>query len=376
MASKREPTQSEKLAFANSSLIFSSLFSYLSPRFDKGKGGNELCDCILEFQNTYIVIQIKERTNSSMNQITWFEKNVGEKAVDQINNTITIIKNVDKHHFYINDDGNNTLTIDRTKAIIPIVVFDNNTYSDYPRVLYSKVHGCLINVFSTNDFIGGFNNLLIPNEIIKYLTFRTSLLKKGNDVFNARMLTFENKNYSILIGGGIKDEADFADIFYQYNYYETGVTKEQIIRYNTIINYLDESLPDNNPIKKRLIALFLSVDIKLAINVSHKWYGSIDRCSLPDVYPPFSLHLDDLEVLLVSKSTKISDEEFINYYTNLTMCYSYKDHVEDVVSIAFSKREDGEIEITFFGDHYSFQYPDKEVEERFKEFLDNYTKPL
>lgn len=61
MGSKREPTQSEKLAFTNSSLIFTLLFSYLSPRFDKGKGGIEIVFFGDHYSYQYPDKEIEER---------------------------------------------------------------------------------------------------------------------------------------------------------------------------------------------------------------------------------------------------------------------------------------------------------------------------
>lgn len=368
---KREPTKSEKETFFGSSRVFTSSFSFLSPKYDKGKGGKELCDCLLLFQNTSIVFQIKEKTTSKMNDKDWFESDVCIIAKNQIETSVRILIEADKHHFYI-DKGNNTIVVDKNNEIVPIIVFMNEDYKDYPRVIYSEGLGFLISVFEMKDFIDAFNNLLVPNEIIKYLNFRNSLFKEGNHLLNSRFIHFEHQEYSLLIGGGIKDEADLADIYYQYYYAKLGVKKEQIIEYNHIINYLDEVLPQDHPAKPRLINLFLSVDIALAIKVSKHWRVALERASSNDAYPPFSLQLDDLEVILVSKPISFSNKQFSNYYTNLEMLYSYKDRIKDIIAITFIEDAEKQIVISVFGWHNEFVYPDEHLEKMLSIYRNNY----
>lgn len=368
---ERSETQSEKETFINSSRVFSTPFSFLSPHYDKGKGGNELCDCLLEFQDTYIVFQIKEKTTSKKADWNWFDNDVRESAMSQIEKTIDIIKEADKHHFYLNK-ATDSLNICKDFNLIPVIVFQNSAHKSYPRVLFSKKHECFVNIFEMNDFIDAFNTLLIPNEILKYLSFRINLLKNGNDLLNSRFIHFEKSEYSMLIGGGIKDEADLAEIYYQYNYAMHGITKEQIIYYNSVINYIDCSLPNTHPAKRRLIDLFLSVDVLRAIKLSDRWKTSIERCSNEGAFPPFAIWLDDFEVLLVSRPTSFSDLDFRNYYINLEMLYSYKDHISDIVVFAFQQNSESQIEIGIFGWHNEFQYPDERMEKLLKVYKANY----
>lgn len=375
MKSKNEriETQSEKETFFSSSRVFATPFSFLSPHYDKGKGGNELCDCLLEFQNTYIVFQIKEKTTSKKEDWDWFDNDIQQIARSQIEKTIDIIKEADKHHFYLKK-ANETLNIHKDFNIVPVIVFQNSSHKSYPRIIFSELYKCHINVFEMQDFVDAFNTLLIPNEILKYLSFRTNLLKDGNDLLNSRFIHFDKEEYSMLIGGGIKDEADLAEIYYQYNYAMQDIAKENIVYYNSIINYIDNSLPNDHPAKRRLVDLFLSVDVLLAIKLSNRWRISIERCSSKDVFPPFAIWLDNLEVLLVSKSASFSDEDFKNYYINLEMLYSYKDHINDIFVFAFAQNSSNQIEIGILGWHNEFQYPNDDMEKLLKVYNENYTE--
>ena len=55
----------------------------------------EICDGLIEFQDIYIILQIKERSssyNEYNNYSKWIEKKVYKKAVSQIKDTIHILQ--------------------------------------------------------------------------------------------------------------------------------------------------------------------------------------------------------------------------------------------------------------------------------------------
>lgn len=56
----------------------------------------EICDGLIEFQDIYIILQIKEKAannDTDENNIKWLSKKVYKKAVSQIKDTIRILQN-------------------------------------------------------------------------------------------------------------------------------------------------------------------------------------------------------------------------------------------------------------------------------------------
>ena len=56
----------------------------------------EICDGLIEFQNMYIILQVKEKStsnNAQDNYLNWLEKKVYKKAVSQIKDTIHVLQN-------------------------------------------------------------------------------------------------------------------------------------------------------------------------------------------------------------------------------------------------------------------------------------------
>ncbi len=56
-----------------------------------GKQKQELCDGLVEFQDAYVIFQIKEKNGSTAQD--WLQKKVYKKAVSQIKDTISKIRN-------------------------------------------------------------------------------------------------------------------------------------------------------------------------------------------------------------------------------------------------------------------------------------------
>lgn len=65
--------------------VYKNLYVY------DGKQKKELCDGLVEFQDAYVIFQIKEKNGSKAQD--WLHKKVYRKAVSQIKDTIDMIKN-------------------------------------------------------------------------------------------------------------------------------------------------------------------------------------------------------------------------------------------------------------------------------------------
>ena len=69
-------TNSEKLTSIIAKKFFLPQYIYTDIFVKNGKEEKEFCDCILEFESVYVVIQIKERgEKSTIDEEKWFEKN-------------------------------------------------------------------------------------------------------------------------------------------------------------------------------------------------------------------------------------------------------------------------------------------------------------
>ena len=68
--------------------VYRDLYVYM------GKHKKELCDGLVEFQDAYVIFQIKEKRGSTAED--WLQKKVYKKAVSQVKDTIDMIQNGNK----------------------------------------------------------------------------------------------------------------------------------------------------------------------------------------------------------------------------------------------------------------------------------------
>ncbi len=139
-------------------------------------GKVEICDCLIEYQDYYLVFQVKERETQKQqeNIEKWLEKKVYKKAIDQMTKSIELIQN--SNNIAVRDKLGNECVLSSTKEYIPIVVFDNDAVSDYVRIYESSRIGT-VNIFSLSDFEKALNALYTPFEIVEYIQQRQNLFK-------------------------------------------------------------------------------------------------------------------------------------------------------------------------------------------------------
>lgn len=167
----------------------------------------EICDGLIEFEDTYIIIQIKERNNKdNINNQKWLESKVYKKATSQIKDTIKIIKEAD--NLIVEDLYGQEVLIDKTKSILPIIIFKNENIEDYKRVYHSKTTNLDINIFSEKDYETMMTILQMPIDIINYLNLREKLFNKGNSD-----LIIDDSEDCWLTMAIIKKEEDIANYF-------------------------------------------------------------------------------------------------------------------------------------------------------------------
>lgn len=167
----------------------------------------EICDGLIEFEDRYIIIQIKERNGQedSDNQ-KWLVRKVYKKATSQIKNTIDIINQTE--NLIVQDFYGQQVNIDKTKSILPIIVFKNEEILEYQRVYHSSTKNININIFSEKDYETMMEKIKVPCEIIDYLLLRQELFQHSN--FN---MILDDSETGYFMMANIENELNMADYF-------------------------------------------------------------------------------------------------------------------------------------------------------------------
>lgn len=208
--------ESEKLLSKISKIYFFEEFVQDNLQFSENNGDSkELADLILNLEDVVIAIQMKERsdgaiTMSELEEKKWFDNKTRE-AKKQIKTTIDFIKH-GKIPAFLNKRGIE-IKIRKDAEIIPLIIFKNESITDYPRML--KKHsetGLDVNCMSLKDFDAMCSTLISPGEIIDYLKYRGLFYEKYGHVINATSSPeFEAALYAYLINryGKIDSQEDF-----------------------------------------------------------------------------------------------------------------------------------------------------------------------
>lgn len=191
-------TNSEKLLSSFSENYFYKELVYADLKFTPIGGTEiELADLIINLEDIILAIQLKERNEKDRTQ----DKNIEEKwlkkkckkAKEQIKDTISYITS--EKVYFINARGKKTI-INPSAEVVPLVVFENDSISEYEHLLRSHTNdGLAVNCMSIDDFKLMCKQLLSPIEIIEYLKWREAFYKK-NGLIN--LLITETNNGFVL----------------------------------------------------------------------------------------------------------------------------------------------------------------------------------
>lgn len=181
--------ESEKLLSRFSQIYFFEEFVQDNLQFSENNGDSkELADLILNLEDVVVAIQMKERsdadiTTNEFEENKWFENKIN-KAKRQIKETMDFVKQ-GKIPAFRNKRGIE-IKIRKDAEIIPLIIFKNESITDYPRIL--KKHsetGQNVNCMSLKDFEIMCSMLISPGEIIDYLKYRCQFYEKYGYVINA-----------------------------------------------------------------------------------------------------------------------------------------------------------------------------------------------
>ena len=359
----KEPkmTLSEEITGLISKKFFLNQYIYNDIYVMTGKQECEFCDCLLEFGDVYICIQIKERNSKATGSLyKWFNDKVRGVAKDQLKKTVK----------YFNDRTNtifsksSELCIDRSKSLIPVIVFVNADISLYDRIVYSTSLQTSINIFSFSDFKAMLENLLIPYDIILYLEYRSAF---NND--DRGKIIFDDVDKTLTILSRPKNEDDYAAMFLLRNYYksiiERDIKEEYVKFYNTILYDLNAQ---NGYKRDNFIEGFLHVDYERADSISRKWIEFVDYAKAETYKAPFIFEYKNIVYMFFCHPQNISQETF-QYRLNLCLTYYKHKHnyIVDAYILEFSNQKD---------DNYSVKIYDIDMknEAAYKNFIDDAKK--
>ena len=291
----------------------------------------EICDGLIEFEDIYIVIQIKERQGTADKNEKWLEKRVYKKAVSQIKDTIKVLH--EQPNLEVQDMYSQSVEIDNTKQILPVIIFRNENISDYTKVYHSNTQDININVFSEQDYEKMMTILEMPIDIVDYLKTREELFNKGN--FN---FIIDDSEDCWLSMARIENEEDIANYFLakqiKDNSYNDGAVKDFL----GIIQKYYSRRTNNNKEYKQILNRMLRFDRFGAELFMERWITSWENAK--NGIFNFLCHIvgenkfEKFGFLFIStkKGIKEDSEKFYKYITNLFMQQYHLDTAITIIS--------------------------------------------
>lgn len=240
--------------------VLTNLFYY--------KNGNkmEICDGLIEFQDMYIILQVKEKSinnDTPDNNKKWLDKKVFKKAVSQIKGTINILQN--EENLIVEDMYGQTVAIDKSKRIIPVIIFAADGISEYRKVYHSVSSHININVFSVEDYKTMMNILKMPIDITEYLCLRAEIFEESNMDF-----IIDDSCENRLSIGIIDNETNFAHYFLCSRIGED-VNEVYTFDFLNIISKYHSRCTNENPNYKQILNRMLCLDRQGAKYFMERW---------------------------------------------------------------------------------------------------------
>ena len=323
-------TNSEELTSLIAQKFFLQQYIHTDIYVLDGKQETEFCDCIIEFSNVYVFIQIKERKNQKEeNSAVWFKNKVLKTAKNQLKKTVSYYNNQNNKIFSKNSD----FIIDRSKTFIPLIVFYNTNIISYDRIIYSNSLNKIINIFSYDDFKKMLKSIILPYDILNYLEYRTVFHKKDR----SKLIVDDiDKHASILFTPQTED--DYAQLFLVRTYYpyvlNNSFHEEYLKFYNEILLQLNEK---NCNKRNDFIEGLLHVDCQRVNIIVENWIECVDNISLYKFSQPFIITYDNYFYLLISHPKNMTKPDFM-YRLYLCLVYQkYKYDYKKAYVIEFSK---------------------------------------
>ncbi len=355
-------TKSEEITSLISQKFFLNQFIYSDIYLKKDNDEKEFCDCLIEFENVYVCIQIKEKSDDSSSlPYAWYKNKILHKAKSQIKATIDYYKDDTNFIFSKSSD----LQIDRSKVVIPVIVFVNNEIAYYERILESKKLDAPINVFKFEDFKIMLETIVLPYDIVRYLEFR-NIFRNNND----GKLLFDNIGNDTILTK-CRTEKDYSELFLVHNYYKeilkNNLSEEYIRFYNQIIYQTNEMRQYR---RDDFISGLLLVDYVRANIISTKWIKFVEAAKKDCFKSPFHFDVDNRVYMFFAKPRTMSEKDFSLRLDLCLVYYKYK-HQKQLAHIFIFKMEDDNNYSVSIGDiNLEKDIPYEELIDQAKKFFE------
>lgn len=357
-------THSEEITSEISKKFFLSQYIYTDLYVKEGTNEKEFCDCLLEFSNAYICIQIKEKDcSSTLSLEQWFEKKVLKNATKQIRDTIAFLKDENNIIFSKEEE----FCVNRTKVLVPVLVFLNSDIESYPRIKCSRHIETPINIFSYEDFKIMLETVVLPYDIINYLVYRTAFNETDR-----KKLIIDNVDDNMTLLAHPRDEQDYAQMFLARTHFSQlklhDIHESEIELYNTIVSTLNES---NNFKRDEFIEGLLRTDYVGAARIARNWQKLVDAAQQDHFVVPFWISIDNRLYVFASQPSIMAENEYM-YRINLCITYrKYKDdNINRIYLLTFKRERDDQYSVSLADAYLDDTFPYKELVDDARKFFE------
>lgn len=305
-------------------------FVYKNLYFHDGKDKKELCDALIDFQDTYIIIQIKEKKDSKSNE--WLQKKVYKKAVSQIKDTLQMLKS--GICIEVESYTGEHITISSEKKILSMIIFDSDD-TKYKQIHTSTTqHDLHINVFSIEDFKQVLDSLIVPYDIVSYLEMRATFFTDNLPDFFINNINDELATFS-----RIKDERGLLEYFLALISGNKYIDLQALDNFQYIIkNFSDHLMTDNqnNSLNcKEILKNLINSDRNTVYEFMLRWQVCVEHCmNKEDTITHFLINSSTNVGYLFLTELQIMDEhDFIDV---LVRTFKYNFKLKTAIGVIFN----------------------------------------
>lgn len=332
--------------------IFLTQYTFNSVKVKIGKLEYELCDCLIELGDFYIIIQVKEKSaNGESNDYQWFKNKVIKKAKQQIKSTIELISNTSAKFFHNEQE----IIIQKNKKILPVILFYGTALDYYQKLYYSKALSGYINIFDEREFKTMLETVKVPFDIIHYLVSREFLLPKDG----TNRFIFDDVSDNVTIITRNESEEDYAMHYLARNYFDKNISFEYIDLFNKALKNLNEKLCNaRNP----LLELLLTLNTQEINQIVGHCLSIIEDIKNTELLSPAGMICKDKGILFMKHPYGMDDEQFLNFTTKMGLYFSYKNKLLETHAIIFKAEANDNFSITPALGHYSYTGYNEDLE--------------
>lgn len=331
--------------------FFFKEFVYRNLYFYEGKQKLELCDGLIEFQDSYVIFQIKEKDTST--SVKWLNKKVYDKAVSQIKDSIGMIRRAE--NLQVESYAAEQITIDCTKEIIPVIIFDSDD-KEYKQIHTSQKEADLKINIRMEDFNLVLNSLAIPYDIVLYLKMRMSFFENKLPHF------FINEvSESVTTFARIDDEQGLIDYYIAMMNGNKYISEDAMKGFRFVIKNFSDRLIREDDYQPGMYKEVLECLIKSNRNTVHdfmlRWQICVEHCMRNEetIHHFLIDSVNDVGYLFFTQKSLIKDKDYIDFVINL---FKYKFKKQNVIGVVFHILEDKNYSVEWMYKSYKYTQDD------------------